>query len=127
MRVAVSLFVAGIVAATAAFQATVPVASATPATIAHVAGLPPGVVAALGLSLADPGRPYRASDAVGTGATLPTARLIWARHDGTAWRIHYERGGRGHYYGLATLRPVATGWAVATQRGFTPQPPPNTP
>ncbi len=124
MRLALGLFVAGLVSATAAFHATVPGATIATMTVDRVADLPPGVVAALGLTLADPGMPYQDSDAIAPGRPLPPARLIWAARDGAEWRIHYEHGGRGRFYVLATLHPVAAGWAVTTERGFAPLPRP---
>lgn len=115
MRLAICLFVAGVAGATAAFHG---VATDAAPTVVHVADLPPGVIVALGLTLADPGMPYQASDVIDPSRPLPAGRLIWARRDGATWRIEYEHGGRGHYYGLATLRPVATGWAVTTERSL---------
>ncbi len=118
MRIAISLFVAGVVGATAAFHAAPPGAPAT--TITRVAELPHGVVVALGFPLADAGAPYQASDVVGPGGALPFHRLIWARRDGAGWRIHYETDGRGHSYAVATLQPTAVGWRVTTVRGSAP-------
>ena len=127
MRLAIGLFVAGVVGATAAFRGAGPAAPAAPRTVERVADLPPGIVAALGVTLAGPGMPYRVRDAGPPGDARPVARLIWAQRDGTAWRVHYEQGGPGHFYGLATLRPVATGWTVTTERGARPLPQRNTP
>ncbi len=118
MRIAISLFVAGVVGATAAFHAAPTVAPAM--TITHVADLPHGVVAALGFPLVDVGAPCQASNVVSPSGPLPFHRLIWARRDGAGWRVQYETGDRGHSYAVATLRPVAVGWSVTTVRESAP-------
>jgi len=52
--------------------------------------------------MADAGKDYQATDFV-VKSGLPSRRLILAGTNGEKWFIHYEHGGRGHYYAVVVF------------------------
>ena len=54
-------------------------------------------------SLANPGQKFNATDYIVDG-TLPRRRLVFAGNRGDEWFVHYEVGGRAHYYCVVLFR-----------------------
>jgi len=54
-------------------------------------------------SLANPGKKFNATDYI-VDQTLPHRRLVFAGNRGDEWFIHYEVGGRAHYYCVVLFR-----------------------
>lgn len=57
-------------------------------------------------AMADPGKPFQASDAV-TDTRLPWRRLIWAAKGPGCWVVHYEKGGYAHLYFVVLVQDDA--------------------
>jgi hypothetical protein len=69
--------------------------------VSSVAALPETVRARIGREMANPGERFNATDVIRSG--LPMRRLIFAGVSGSYYLVHYEFGGRGHYYVTALL------------------------
>lgn len=62
------------------------------------------------LLLADPGKPWNATDAI-IDRTLPGRRLIVAGCDARLCVVHYERGGIAFSFRILAMRLQKDGWA----------------
>jgi hypothetical protein len=68
--------------------------------IRSVAALPEAVRARIG-GMANPGEEFNVADVI--NSHLPMQRLVFAGASGSYFLVHYEVGGRGHYYVTALL------------------------
>jgi hypothetical protein len=75
-----------------------------------VAGLPVSIKSALAalfgeknLTMANPGQKFNAGDFMAMEAG-PPRRLIFAGNSKDKWLIHYEKGGRSHFYYVVIFR-----------------------
>jgi hypothetical protein len=76
----------------------------------RLANLPRGALAALGFAMAERGAPFEASDAIGPGPPLPSARFIAATQRDCTLVIRYEQGGIAHFNTAASLAWTGRGW-----------------
>jgi hypothetical protein len=79
------------------------------------AQLPAGALAVL-FPMAERGRPFQVSDAIGPGPRLPFSRFISARQTGCTLAIRYEYGGIAHGFATATVERRGRFWALVRQR-----------
>ncbi len=80
------------------------------------ADLPAEAVAALGFPLAERGTPFQATDVIGPGPRLPSARFVAARRSRCAIALRYEQGGIAHTYQTAILERRGTVWVLVRRR-----------
>jgi hypothetical protein len=59
---------------------------------------------------ANPGQKFEVGDVI-FDASIPQERLLFAGVSGDRCFVHYEQGGRGHYYMLALFRLIPAGYA----------------
>jgi hypothetical protein len=82
---------------------------------ASKAALPPGARAVL-FPMAERGRPFQVSDAIGPGPRLPFARFVSARQAGCTLSIRYEYGGIAHGFATALLEQRGRAWIMIRER-----------
>ena len=79
------------------------------------AELPAGALAVL-FPMAERGRPFQVSDAIGPGPRLPFSRFTSARQTGCTLAIRYEYGGIAHGFATATLQQRGRAWVLVSRR-----------
>ena len=76
--------------------------------------LPPDVLREVDTEMADPGKPFRRTDALVPGEEeLPAMRLICGYRTLEGYVVERELGGRGYSVGKIVFRRTATGYAPA--------------
>ncbi|MCE7798468.1 hypothetical protein LWE61_18170 [Sphingobium sufflavum] len=73
--------------------------------------VPPGAVAAMGMTMAEKGEPFQATDAL-TRPALPRSRFVSAVQRGCRLTLSYEQGGIAHRWSRIVLIQGRTGWTV---------------
>ena len=69
------------------------------------------------LTMANPGKDFQATDFIVDNA-LPSKRLIFAGVSGDKCFVHYEQGGRGHSYVLASFNVLSKDDMKPVWRGY---------
>ena len=112
------MLLALLVAGTPAVAAPVPVEAAPHCSVpGHAVAirkseLPPEVLREVEGDMADPGQPFRKTDALVPGEEdLPWMRLICGYRTLSGYVVEREQGGRGYNVGKIVFRRTATGFA----------------
>jgi hypothetical protein len=77
------------------------------------------------LVMANPGDKYEATDVI-SDSSVPRMRLVFGGVSGEKCFVHYEQGGRGHFYVLALFNVTSSGSVKPLWRGYCGGPASNT-